>query len=125
VYNSLDNGELYTFGSSDYGQLGTGKSEKEVFPFKIDLKNRCNSVACGVKHTLILTEFGKVYGAGGNASGELGTGNKRSTNLFTKVQFVNEVTIKKVAATYFSAAVSESGELYVWGTGSFGEFIQP
>jgi len=121
----IDKGELYMFGSAEYGQLGTGRLDKEVYPCKIDLYNKVSAVACGIKHTLILTDKGKVYSCGNNATGELGTGNKRASFIFSKVAFPTEEQIKKVAAGQHSAAVSEKGELYVWGTGSFGEFLQP
>lgn len=31
----------------------------------------------------------------------------------------------EIAAGSFSAAISDEGQLYVWGTGTFGEFLQP
>ena len=33
--------------------------------------------------------------------------------------------MKKVAAGSFSASLSESGDLYIWGSGIFGEFLTP
>ena len=33
--------------------------------------------------------------------------------------------MKKVAAGSFSASISESGDLYIWGSGIFGEFLTP
>jgi X-linked retinitis pigmentosa GTPase regulator len=33
--------------------------------------------------------------------------------------------MKKVAAGSFSASLSEVGDLYIWGSGVFGEFLTP
>ena len=33
--------------------------------------------------------------------------------------------MKTIAAGSFSASISESGDLYLWGTGAFGEFLTP
>ncbi len=33
--------------------------------------------------------------------------------------------VKAVSAWHFSAAITGKGELYVWGTGIFGEYLKP
>ena len=33
--------------------------------------------------------------------------------------------MRKVAAGSFSASISEIGDLYIWGSGVFGEFLTP
>lgn len=33
--------------------------------------------------------------------------------------------MRKVAAGSFSASISENGDLYLWGSGVFGEFLTP
>ena len=72
-----------------------------------------------------MTEHNKVYACGSNQTGELGSGHKRNSHIFNKVLFNVDVSIKKIAAGQHSAALSESGELYIWGTGSFGEYLHP
>jgi len=120
-----DKGDLYVFGSSDCGQLGTGKYDRELVPFKVDLHSKIRAIACGSQHTLIMTEHFKVYASGNNSLGQLGIGNKRNSLVFHRVSFNSDVTVKKIAAGNHSAAISENGDLYLWGTGSFGEFLQP
>ena len=41
----------------------------------IDIKEEVRSVSCGYKHTLVLTDSGKVYGMGTNRKHEIGVGN--------------------------------------------------
>lgn len=82
-------------------------------------------MACGSQYTLIVSEVNKVYATGNNIHGQLGLGNKRSSLAFQRVNFPSDITIKKVAAGTHSAALTEYGELYLWGTGTFGEFLQP
>mmetsp|Transcript_9255 Transcript_9255/g.8704 ORF Transcript_9255/g.8704 Transcript_9255/m.8704 type:complete len:92 (-) Transcript_9255:324-599(-) len=77
-------------------------------------------------HTLILSKGGLVYVCGANSFGQLGLGNKRSTNVPTLVQDITHIPIKQIAAGSFSAAISmDSGDLYIWGSGIFGEFLTP
>lgn len=38
---------------------------------------------------------------------------------------MNSINIKKIAGNSYSAAISENGELYIWGTGPFGEHAFP
>jgi alpha-tubulin suppressor-like RCC1 family protein len=38
---------------------------------------------------------------------------------------LDTIFVKKVAAGHHSAAVTDTGALYMWGTGVFGEFYTP
>jgi len=119
-------GTLYVCGSGDAGQLGTGKREKEIFPVQMTLMTeRVKDVACGVYHTLILTERSKVYATGGNILGQLGLGSKKNTNIPTRIKDLDYQRVVKVACGQHSAALTEKGEVYVWGTGVFGEQVIP
>ena len=41
------------------------------------------------------------------------------------VRGLEGVCIEKIACGYHSAGISSKGELYIWGTGVFGEFLHP
>ncbi|OMJ83974.1 hypothetical protein SteCoe_13307 [Stentor coeruleus] len=114
---------LLMTGSGEAGQLGTGKREKEFSYVIINFQDDLQQVACGVFHTLILGTTGKVYAMGGNSFGQLGLGNKKSCSRPERIQL--EAFIIKVACGSHSAAVSDKGQLYVWGSGVFGEYLQP
>ena len=70
-------------------------------------------------------ERGKVFATGGNTFGQLGTGNKKNTNIPLKIKDLDSQFIVKVACGHHSAALTDSGEIYLWGTGVFGEFCSP
>jgi hypothetical protein len=120
----MKNGNLALAGCGKAGQLGTRKREQENFFVVVDLK-AVVQVACGVFHTAVLNSKGQVLTTGGNSFGQLGLGNKKSTSTFEVVKGLEGVFVSKVACGYHSAAVCEKGEVYIWGTGSFGEYLIP
>ncbi|XP_077673343.1 X-linked retinitis pigmentosa GTPase regulator-like isoform X7 [Eretmochelys imbricata] len=119
------NGKLYMFGSNNWGQLGLGTKNtinkptciKALKPEKVKL------AACGRNHTLVYTERGHVYAAGGNSEGQLGLGDTEERNTFHLISFfTNQYKIKQLAAgSYTSAALTEDGQLFVWGDNSEGQ----
>jgi hypothetical protein len=78
-----------------------------------------------VYHTLLLSDSGRVLSTGGNTFGQLGTGNKKSAYSPARVRALDDCFIEKVAAGTQSSALSDRGEVYVWGTGTYGEFLLP
>ncbi|KAJ8027887.1 E3 ubiquitin-protein ligase MYCBP2 [Holothuria leucospilota] len=67
----LDNGEVYTFGSNSYGQLGQGDTTNRLSPVKVKVAEKIKQVSAGSYHTLLLTECGKVYSFGRCQKGQL------------------------------------------------------
>lgn len=68
----LQNGEVYTFGSNMYGQLGVGDLMAHAGPVQIKLPTIATQVAAGSNHTVILTSKGEVYTFGAYQKGQLG-----------------------------------------------------
>ena len=121
-----DKGVLYTCGAGDAGQLGINSRTKQIVPIEVKgIPEPIECVKCGVFHTLTLTKTKKLYTMGGNNLGQLGTGNKRSTITPIKIRELENFNIIKIAAGHHSAALTEGGDLFVWGTGTFGEFLSP
>lgn len=116
---------LMTCGSGEAGQLGTGKREKELIPVTIQSGEDVKQVSSGVYHTMYVTVNGRVYVMGGNSFGQLGTGDKKSYSRPERISYLDGVYIDKVSAGQHSAAISDKGHLYVWGTGAFGEYLIP
>ncbi|XP_066475893.1 X-linked retinitis pigmentosa GTPase regulator isoform X2 [Tiliqua scincoides] len=113
------------FGSNNWGQLGFGTKNtinkptcvKALKPEKVKLS------ACGRNHTLIYTEQGNVYAAGGNSEGQLGLSDTEERSTFHRISFfTNQHKIKQLAAgSYTSAALTEDGQLFMWGDNSEGQ----
>lgn len=54
-------GEVYTFGSNQYGQLGTGDLQAYAGPVQIKVSGMISQIAAGSNHTVLLTVKGVVY----------------------------------------------------------------
>ncbi|KAH0954749.1 hypothetical protein HN011_008203, partial [Eciton burchellii] len=80
----LQNGEVYTFGSNIYGQLGVGDLVIHAGPVQVKLPTIAIQIAAGSNHTVILTSKGEVYTFGAYQKGQLGmnwwNGQNESTN---------------------------------------------
>eukprot|EP00826_Nyctotherus_ovalis_P059540 TRINITY_DN8289_c0_g1_i10.p1 TRINITY_DN8289_c0_g1~~TRINITY_DN8289_c0_g1_i10.p1 ORF type:complete len:890 (+),score=212.01 TRINITY_DN8289_c0_g1_i10:130-2670(+) len=120
-----EGGKLLVAGSNESGQLGVaGQTQKT--PVVVDsVSEEVKSASCGAYHTLVLTMSGRVYATGGNAAGELGIGNTRSSKSPVEIPKLRKHKVSKVAAGYHSAALTNKGEVFIWGTGEFGEFFEP
>lgn len=117
---------LVMMGAGEAGQLGTGHRDKELLPVRLSFPTEeIKQVSCGIFHTGFVTVSGRVYMMGGNSFGQLGVGTKKSSSQPLRVSTLDNVPIVKVACGHHSAAVSEYGELYLWGSGVFGEFLTP
>ena len=60
---------------------------------------------------------------GNNKYGQLGTGTKTHECEPTLIRELEGII--KVTAGYHSGAIDRYGNLYLWGSGSFGEFLKP
>ena len=70
-------------------------------------------------------DTGRVYATGNNKFGQLGIGNKNSLYGPILVHSLMAHKISKIACWNHSACLTEKGELYIWGTGVFGEYLTP
>lgn len=134
-------GKLYLFGSGNYGVLGQGTEKDAKFnkPVLVDYftkrEKKVVDVAVGEFHTIALTEDGSVYtwGYGGKTGffnwmytqevGALGHGDKKHHFAPKKVEFFekNNIKVKNVyAGMYHCVALTEEGQVYVWGRGLYG-----
>ncbi|KAG5497715.1 hypothetical protein JKF63_03981 [Porcisia hertigi] len=72
---TLSDGELYAFGSNNWGELGIGSSDAPMSPTRIaffeERGMRVAKVALGNSFTLFLTKQGRVFGCGATNSGQL------------------------------------------------------
>ena len=132
-------GELFTFGSGNWGVLGHGSEEDIRFdqPKLVQglKKKEVVDVAMGEYHTLALTADGKVYtwGYGGKKGyfnwmfnqevGALGHGNLEATFTPKEVKYFSEngLKVKRIAAGNYHCVVEcDDGQIYNWGVGLYG-----
>lgn len=65
-------GEVYAFGSNQFGQLGTGDMQPVSGPVRVSVTGNVCQVAAGSNHTVLLTYKGLVYTFGNFQKGQLG-----------------------------------------------------
>ncbi|KAJ8666974.1 hypothetical protein QAD02_008636, partial [Eretmocerus hayati] len=68
----LQSGEVFTFGSNIYGQLGVGNLLAHSGPVQVKIPGSAIQVAAGSNHTVVLTSKGEVYTFGAHQKGQLG-----------------------------------------------------
>jgi len=117
----LDNGDVYTFGSNQWGQLGY---ETSVYthetPTKVEGLGPAKAVSAGEDHSLVLLENGDLYSFGQGSYGQLGHGDiSQVVNRPTKVAALSGVSLI-YAGMGHSLAVLENGDVYSFGLGSVG-----
>eukprot|EP00808_Paulinella_micropora_P012903 g6567.t1 len=128
-------GDLYVMGSNEHGQLGLGEDVKHVYnPTRLPLAGPAVQMSCGEEFTMLLLENGDVYVMGKGSDGQLGLGPDGLKGRFlpTKVEYfsglrqagqayVGKTSDHKIcsinAGSYHAAAISEKGQVFVWGQG--------
>ena len=116
-------GEVYSCGNNDYGQLGHEKGRKrlqlipglDAFVFK--------KIACGARHTLAVNEWGQLFSWGSNAEGQLGLNSK---NLIEPVPRMvktlgTSIVVQVACGMSHVLALTNDGKLYSWGSNSEGQ----
>jgi alpha-tubulin suppressor-like RCC1 family protein len=115
-------GSVYAFGAGYWGRLGVGHDGCRYTPTQIDLYGeRAVAVAAGGKHSLVVSQSGRLYSFGCSASGVLGHGDSVNRLVPRLVAGLNGVRVHAVAAGLrHSLVLSEAGEVYAFGCGKSG-----
>eukprot|EP00043_Microstomoeca_roanoka_P017876 m.188057 g.188057 ORF g.188057 m.188057 type:complete len:1956 (-) comp16717_c2_seq1:255-6122(-) len=110
-------GQLFMWGCNHHGRLGLGDENDRHEPALVLGIPPVQMVACGDRHTVALTRDGHVYSWGCGEQGRLGvTSPHRKMPTPMLVSGLSEI-VKVVCGCNSSAALSASGQMYVWGTG--------
>nr|XP_022297301.1 uncharacterized protein LOC111106775 isoform X2 [Crassostrea virginica] len=115
---------VYGWGSSKYGQVGTGTTHIYSRPMLIEALStaHCVDIVCGQYHTLALTAEADVYSWGWGVHGQLGHGNVEDAVIPTKVKALTQLHVTHIQAGYcHSVVLTEQGTLYSFGCGFFGQ----
>nr|XP_031849691.1 probable E3 ubiquitin-protein ligase HERC4 isoform X1 [Nomia melanderi] len=119
-------GQLFSWGSNVKGQLGlNSETIMECTPRIVKALGTSVivQVACGMKHTIALTNNGELYSWGCNKEGQLGLDADVKNELKPKlVNSLEGIPIVHIACGgYHSIAISKSGSVFAWGKNSFGQ----
>ncbi|GIL61242.1 hypothetical protein Vafri_15644 [Volvox africanus] len=123
-------GELYTSGCNDNGQLGrrTTGGSSSARPTHVTALESYNVVAagCGATHTMVLTDQGGVLGWGGNEFGQTGCGNEGPDQHHPRpIKGLGDQRVVRLAVgANHALLLSGSGGVFAVGQGSFGALGQ-
>ena len=115
VYLATSNGELYSLAYKE-------STNPQIT--RIELLESVKQIVGGRKHLLILTVNGNVYSMGSNKYGQLGIDPKakKYSDVPLKILFSSPVSF--ISAGYrTSAAITEDGKLYMWGSTNMDNII--
>ncbi|KAG6615722.1 regulator of chromosome condensation (RCC1)-like protein [Phytophthora cinnamomi] len=126
---ACDGGLVYTFGKRDY-QLGyhLPNADVQVSPRLVELPTMSPIVQLSASkyHTIALNAAGECFVWGFGKGGRLGTGNEFDRIEPTRLRSLETTPMKKVAAgENHSMALSRSGQVFTWGSNSFGQLGHP
>ncbi|XP_053601260.1 RCC1 domain-containing protein 1 [Plodia interpunctella] len=96
-----------------------------MLPGLVNTENCLGSICdidCGFEHFMLLTDAGRVYTWGNGRRLQLGHGDLDNLDTPTEVEALAGIRIVKICAGgWHSAALSEFGDLYVWGWNDIGQ----
>lgn len=125
------NGQIYTWGYNEYGQLGNGTTTTSSVPVAVDTSGVLNgktivAIAAGYYTCLVLDSEGQLYTWGWGYYGELGNGTNDLINVYPVLVDMSGVlsgkVIASIAADGFHCAVTDTaGKVYTWGWNDNGQ----
>ena len=129
-----ENGELYSWGDNNYGQLGTGDETDSAFPLNVTVQVnekfephmddyeffrqdlQVEKVDCGNRHSIFLTDNGWVFTCGNNSYGQTGQKKNKNLDVPTLVYSLHKKSVIRVAAGWnHSVVLTDTHDVYTTG----------
>ena len=125
-------GGVWTWGRGASGQLGHGSRTDLSVPTRVTAARfdhaRVLMLAAGGSHTMALSDEGGVFTCGCGMHGRLGLGGAEHDELLprrlAKEHFAGAKLCFVAAGDWTSVAVTDNGQLYVWGAGLVGTSVR-
>lgn len=99
-------------GGNFSGQLGV-KGLEQTSEF-IRLAVKCNFVACGAVHTLLVDLNGNLHATGGNSCGQLGLGDYEDRFEPVRVKEISDVALARCGEE-FSVVITSTSKVFTFG----------
>uniref|UniRef100_B4N542 GK20388 n=1 Tax=Drosophila willistoni TaxID=7260 RepID=B4N542_DROWI len=120
-------GELYSWGSNIYGQLGV-KPPQELshcnYPLRLTtlLGIPLATIACGGNHSFLISKSSAVFGFGRNNCGQLGLNDESNRAYPTQLKTLRTLGVRFVACgDEFSVFLTNEGGVFTCGAGTYGQ----
>jgi alpha-tubulin suppressor-like RCC1 family protein len=129
-----DKGQVYAWGSNDYGQLGITDMTAEMIKTPAGLYHRTVpylisslqnvfvvAVTAGAYHFAALSDTGQVFLWGSNSEGQLGMGDFSQRNLPVLLDYFINPVQQVQAGSYHTIFLDTFGRVFVCGSNSNGQ----
>eukprot|EP00026_Physarum_polycephalum_P000610 Phypoly_transcript_00611.p1 GENE.Phypoly_transcript_00611~~Phypoly_transcript_00611.p1 ORF type:complete len:1420 (+),score=266.83 Phypoly_transcript_00611:78-4337(+) len=118
------NTSVYAWGSGQGGRVGVGDQGNHTSPVLLSYLNdiSISLISAGAAHSVAVSATGELYTWGDGTFGKLGHGNEAAQTFPKLVTALKGITITSISAGgKHTAAASEKGELYMWGSDDAGQ----
>ena len=115
----LSTGAVYLWGRNDYGQCGVAGGANVLTPAVFNGTPNGTSVCCGSNCTFIVSN-GVVSALGMNSANQLGINSATASFVTAQTMSFPVFISQVVSGGGASLALSSAGELYSWGTNTYG-----
>jgi len=120
----LQNGQLFSWGYNEYGQLGLGHHNNVNTPQRISFFSniKISKIYCGSLSSFILIDVGDIYCFGYNNKFQLGLGHDINMNYPQLLLGLKGKNVKElIVGMGHNFAVTESKIVYCWGFNKYGQ----
>jgi len=122
-----EGGEIFTWGLGKDGRLGHNSEADQLTPKKVEQLSGVQiiQILCGGHHTAALAKDGEVFTWGFDDDGRLGHGSLGHQFVPKKIEALSEIkTVQIACGCWHSAALSNEGAVYTWGSCKSGQLGQ-